>query len=67
MEMLEEVVKCELCGKSGEDLSRLSANHKELGRIMICQECWTKLYDENRMVCGTTGGSSSSSCPTCGL
>ena len=40
--------KCELCGKEG---SRLETNHKELGRIMVCQECWSKLYGENHMTC----------------
>jgi len=48
--------KCELCGNEG---SRMEADHKELGRIMVCQECWSKLYDENRMSCsiGASGGS----------
>ena len=55
--------ECGLCGKKGEDLSLLSASHKELGRIMICRECWVKLYKKNRMVCGTTSGGT---CPTCG-
>jgi len=54
---------CKLCGKKGEDLSLLSANHKELGNIMVCQECWVKLYDENRMVCSAGSGGS---CPACG-
>ncbi len=55
--------ECGLCGKNGEDLSLLSADHKELGRIKICQECWTKLYSENLMVCGRS--SSGGACPTC--
>lgn len=55
--------ECKICGKNGEELSLLQADHKELGRIMVCQECWSKLYDKNRMVCGTAGGGS---CPTCG-
>ena len=55
--------KCELCGKNGKELSLFSANHKELGQIMVCQECWVNLYDENRMVSGSTG--SGGSCPTC--
>jgi len=55
--------ECELCKRKEEDLTLLSANHKELGRIMICQDCWSNLYGENRMVCDTT--SSDSSCPTC--
>jgi ribosome-binding protein aMBF1 (putative translation factor) len=56
--------KCELCGKNGDDLSLLSANHKDRGYVMVCRDCWVKLYDGNRMVCGTTG--SGGSCPTCG-
>ena len=55
--------KCELCNREEEDLTLLSVNHKELGHIMICQDCWTKLYSENRMV--WEGTSSGSSCPTC--
>ena len=55
--------ECELCKRKEEDLSLLSANHRELGRIMVCQECWANLYEENRMVCDTT--SSGGTCPTC--
>jgi hypothetical protein len=55
--------ECGICGKNGEKLSLLSAHHKELGRVLVCRECWVKLYDENRMVAGSTG--SGSSCPTC--
>jgi len=56
--------ECKLCEKNGEDLSLLSATHKELGKIMVCQECWVKLYEENRMLSGKTGGSGGA-CPTC--
>lgn len=55
--------ECELCGRNGGDLSLLSADHKDLGRIMVCQECWTKLYDKNLTVCGRSG--SGGTCPTC--
>ena len=65
MEVLEEQSECEICGKRGEDLSRLSANHKELGLIMVCQECWVSLYDENQMVSSSTGSSNTSPCATC--
>ncbi|RLI27413.1 MAG: hypothetical protein DRO52_00270 [Candidatus Hecatellales archaeon] len=57
--------ECQLCGKKGENLSLLQANHKELGAIMVCQDCWRKLYEDNAMVCGLSGGSGGS-CPTCG-
>ncbi|ODS35472.1 hypothetical protein BEH94_06515 [Candidatus Altiarchaeales archaeon WOR_SM1_SCG] len=59
--------ECKLCGKTGEDLSLLSANHKELGRMMVCQECWVKLYAKNRMRCegSSGGGSTCSTCSTC--
>jgi hypothetical protein len=58
--------ECRLCGKNGENLSLLSANHKELGEIAVCQECWVKLYEKNRMVSGTCSGGSGGSCPCCG-
>jgi len=56
--------KCKICGKNGEDLTLLSANHKEFGRIMVCEECWKKLWNRNRMICSTTG--SGGTCPSCG-
>jgi len=55
--------KCKLCGKNGEALTLISASHKDLGRIMVCDECWKKLWNENRMVCGTTG--SGGTCTSC--
>jgi len=55
--------ECKLCGKNSEDLTLLSANHKDLGQIMVCEECWKKLWRKNRMVCGTTG--SGGTCPSC--
>ena len=53
--------KCELCGNEG---SRMEANHKEFGQIMVCQGCWVKLYDKNSMTCsvGASGGSCTSCC-----
>jgi len=51
---------CELCGKEG---SRMEADHKEHGRIMVCQECWSELYGENNMAADI--GSSGSSCAFC--
>lgn len=57
--------ECALCKKHDKDLTLLSANHKKFGRILVCQECWANLYDENLMVCDATG--SDSSCPTCNL
>jgi hypothetical protein len=57
------MVECRLCGKNGEDLALLSADHKDLGRVMVCAECWKRLWDKNRMVCGTSGsGGTCSSC-----
>jgi hypothetical protein len=58
--------KCDICGKNGEDLSLIGANHKKLGHIKICSDCWEKLYGENKFVGGTTSGGSGVSCPTCG-
>jgi DNA-directed RNA polymerase subunit RPC12/RpoP len=60
------MAKCDICGKNGEDLSLVGANHKKLGYIKICSECWEKLYGENEFIGGTTSGGSGVSCPTCG-
>ena len=49
MEKLNIFKKCNLCEKSGENISLLSANHKQQGWIMVCRECWVHLYSENRM------------------
>ena len=65
MNQVMELNECELCGKREEDLSRFSANHKELGLIMVCQECWVSLYDDNHMVSSSTGGASKSPCANC--
>ena len=40
--------ECKLCGKNGEDLTLLSASHKDLGQVMVCEECWKKLWNKNR-------------------
>ena len=67
MEELKLLRKCDLCERSDEDLSLLSANHKDLGWIKICNDCWSKLYARNRMVAGSTGSSknSGSACRSC--
>ena len=67
MQRLEISRKCALCEKSGEDLSLLSANHKELGWIKICSDCWSRLYTQNNVVSGSTGSgkSSGSPCSSC--
>lgn len=57
------MAECKLCGKKGKDLTLVQANHKDFGGIMICEECWEKLWCENRMVCGTT--SSGGTCTSC--
>jgi hypothetical protein len=56
--------KCDICGKNGKNLTLLGTNHKELGHIKVCSDCWEKLYSKNKFVGGTT--SSGGSCPTCG-
>ena len=63
MKKVRKMAECRICGKNGEDLTLLSANHKDLGQIMVCEECWKKLWHENRMVCGTTGAGGT--CPSC--
>jgi hypothetical protein len=67
MEKLETLKKCDFCEKSGEDLSLLSANHKEYGWIMVCRDCWVNLYSKNRMISGSgsSGKSSNSPCSSC--
>lgn len=69
MDNKDNTPACECCDKHGEDLSLLSANHKEKGWVKVCKECWTTLYSENAMVAGTgTSGSvisSSSPCSSC--
>ena len=59
--------KCGICKRDDEDLSLLSANHKDLGWIMVCNDCWRKLYAENSMVSGSTGSgkNSASPCDSC--
>lgn len=52
--------KCELCGKCDKDLSLYAANHKDLGNILVCRDCWIKLYTENLLVAGS--GSSKGCC-----
>ena len=54
---------CDICGKNGPELSLLGAEHKEMGHIHICSDCWANLYNKNRFV--ASSGSSGSSCPTC--
>ncbi len=61
METLEELSKCQICGKSGHKLSIYVANHKDLGLVEICRDCWTKFYRENRLV----AGSGSKNCDGC--
>ncbi|TFH12669.1 hypothetical protein E4H04_13085 [Candidatus Bathyarchaeota archaeon] len=50
------MITCELCSKSGEELSLREASHKEFGKKWVCGDCWTKLYDKNAMVPGTSSG-----------
>lgn len=61
--MVSDMGECKLCGKNGEELTLLSANHRDLGQIMVCRECWIKLNNDNCMVWGSTG--SGSTCPSC--
>ena len=53
---------CELCNKSGEDLSLREAAHKEHGKKWVCQDCWTKLYDKNKMIAGSSGSGGAPGC-----
>ena len=64
METQEQLSRCQLCEKSDENLSLYGANHKDLGWIEVCRDCWTKLYHENRLVAGS-GGKSCNACSNC--
>ncbi|MHA1276014.1 MAG: hypothetical protein ACTSQI_06425 [Candidatus Helarchaeota archaeon] len=59
---------CKLCDKSG-NITLLLAHHKELGQIYVCRDCWTKLFEKNRMVTSGTAScgpcSSSGPCGSC--
>jgi DNA-directed RNA polymerase subunit RPC12/RpoP len=50
--------RCVVCGREAESL--LFAEHKELGGVWVCRECWERLYEENKILSST--GESSSCC-----
>lgn len=57
--------ECELCGTID---SRLQVNHKEHGRIMVCSDCWQRIYKEGqRIIEGTCSGQNdgSAGCLSC--
>ncbi len=56
------MVTCELCNKTGDDLSLREATHKELGKKWVCQDCWTELYTKNEMISGSTGSGGAVGC-----
>lgn len=42
-------IKCTICGK--EEDSLLRTNHKELGTIKLCVDCWSKEnYKKNCLI-----------------
>ncbi len=41
-------LKCVICGK--EEYSLLRANHKELGIIKLCVECWSGEQSKNKLL-----------------
>jgi hypothetical protein len=63
------MLTCDLCYKQHESLRE--ANHKEFGKKWICQECWTRVYEKNQMVSGSSSGSGGTfgscgiGCPGC--
>ena len=67
METLEVLKKCDICEKGGENISLLSANHKESGWIKVCRDCWSNLYSKNQMIAGSSssGIGSNSPCSSC--
>ncbi|MHB9301999.1 hypothetical protein [Thermofilum pendens] len=52
-------MKCSICGREVDSL--LYADHKELGGVWVCRECWEKLYEKNLIRSGT-GESSGCAC-----
>ncbi len=40
--------KCAICGNEEYSLSR--ANHKELGSIKLCVECWSREQSKNKLL-----------------
>ena len=56
---MEELKILRECGPSGinDDLSLLSAYHKELGWIKVCSDCWSELYTINDMIACSTESS----------
>ena len=54
--------ECALCSKSGDNVGLLTANHKELGLLKVCQDCWTKLYQKNSIISGSTCSGNCSCC-----
>ncbi len=56
--------KCELCEDDG---SRMLVNHAELGKIMVCRDCWKDIYNRGQSICeGTSSGRRrGGGCPAC--
>ncbi|MEM1615663.1 MAG: hypothetical protein QW598_07080 [Pyrobaculum sp.] len=46
--------KCAICGKENTPL--LEAYVKDVGSVLICPECWSKLMAENKILVGASGG-----------
>ncbi|MCB2171560.1 hypothetical protein KQH65_02350 [archaeon] len=57
--------KCENCGTTG-DISLREATIKDQGKKWICQDCWTTLFDKNKMISGSScGGACGIGCASC--
>jgi len=56
---------CHFCGT--DDSALLWVEHKELGGMWVCPDCWRTVYDKNLFVSGSgsSKGSSGSPCDTC--
>ncbi len=46
--------RCSLCGR--DDTALLEAKHRTMGTVLVCPECWSKLYEANEIVSGSGGG-----------
>jgi hypothetical protein len=61
-----EITKCQLCGKTGENMTTYGIRHKEHGWIEVCSDCWKEGLENNNFVAGSGGkGNACSGCCGC--
>ncbi len=55
---------CALCG--AENVGLLFANHKQLGSVAVCQDCWQNVWSKNEFLSNVTCSGSTCSTSSCG-